>query len=137
MPNSALRGLVRVVTELVILLPGSMLVGALIGTLQHYVAFGVRGAGFGIEALRFAGFEGGTVGWMFGVPTGLLVYYAALRRRVDVRLVMQVLAGSLVIGCVLGLLFGIPSAVLTPLFTIGLALMLNQNREQKDSESVR
>jgi hypothetical protein len=72
----------RALRESAIVVAGSMLAGFLIGTLQHYVSFGVWGDGFGLEPFWFACCEGGALGAMLGVPTGLLAYYVILKRLV-------------------------------------------------------
>ena len=44
--------------EVTVVVAGSIAAGILIGVLQHYVAFGVWGDGFGLEAIELALFEG-------------------------------------------------------------------------------
>lgn len=51
---------VQLALELMVVLPSSILTGYSIGTIQHYVAFGVWGYGFGSEAFQLATFEGGS-----------------------------------------------------------------------------
>lgn len=114
-----------------------MLVGFSIGTLQHYVAFGVWGDdGFGNDALRFAALEGGTIGYLFGIPTGVLTYYAVLKRQTDWRLVAFTVGGSLVGGCLLGALLYWPSAVLTPFLTFAVAAWFQNHRHNIRSAAV-
>lgn len=117
----------RLASELIVLIPSSMLVGYSIGTIQHYVAFGVWGYGFGNEALQLASFEGGFVGALAAVPTSLVTYYAVLARRVDSKLGAYIVLGSLVGGCAFGALFFWPSAGLTPVLTIALAAWLRND----------
>jgi hypothetical protein len=81
--------------ELVLLLLGSAAVGYVIGVVQHYVVFGVHGYGFGSGPFELALTEGGFVGVMFGLPTGLFAYYVILRRRVTPRQVAIIVLGSL------------------------------------------
>lgn len=123
----SLRGgshaVLRALTELLILLVGSLAVGWIIGTVQHFVAFGVWGDGFGVEAFEFACFEGGFVGIMFAVPTGIIVWYLVLHRTATGREVATVVLGSLLGGCLLGICFFWVSALLTPVLTIVLALL--------------
>jgi hypothetical protein len=108
--------------ELIAVLAGSMLAGVVIGTLQHYVSFGIWGYGFGKEALWLAGFEGGGVGGALGVPTGLLVYYVILKRQVTSRQIATIVLGSLVGGCIAGAVIFWSSVFVTPILTILLSL---------------
>lgn len=128
---STLRAASRLFTEFVILLPGSILVGFAIGVVQHYVAFGVRGYGFGNDAFRLASFEGGILGAMLGIPTGLITYYGILKRRVDVDVIICTVGGALVGGAILGLIFFWPSALMTPILTFTLAFMMDQRKQQR------
>ena len=128
MQKSMSRGALRILLELAILIPCSMLIGFSIGTMQHYLAFGVREDGFGREAFQLATLEGGTLGSLFGIPTGLLTYYAVLRRHADARLITYIFASSLLGGCILGLLFYWYSAGLTPFLTMGAAAFLRQKQ---------
>ncbi|HLJ41590.1 MAG TPA: hypothetical protein VKT50_08890 [Candidatus Acidoferrales bacterium] len=112
--------------ELLTVLFGSMLAGFLIGTLQHYVAFGLWGDGFGIEPFEFALFEGGIVGAAFAVPTGLIAYYAVLKRRVTIQQIAIILVGSLVGGCGAGTAISWLSAFITPFLAVGMAVAVKQ-----------
>jgi hypothetical protein len=103
---------------------GSMLAGFLVGTLQHYVSFGVWGDGFGLQPFWFACFEGGVLGAMFGVPTGLLAYYVVLRRVVTDKQIGIIVLGSLLGGSLAGLVVFWLSAFITPILTLLLALMV-------------
>jgi hypothetical protein len=116
----------RFLAELLIVLFGSMLAGFLTGTLQHYVAFGLWGDGFGIEPFEFALFEGGIVGAAFAVPTDLIAYYAVLKRRVTIQKIAMILVGSLVGGCGAGAAISWPSAFITPLLAVGMAVAVKQ-----------
>src|SRR5437762_2234511 len=91
--------------EFVKLLMGSSAAGFSIAVLQHYVTFGVRGAGFGHDAILLACFEGGILGVIFGIPTGLFAYYVTLQRSVTVRQIVIITLGSLIVGCVGGIIF--------------------------------
>ncbi len=133
MARRIFRAGLRVIVELIILVAGSMLVGFAIGTVQHYIAFGVRGDGFSNEAFQFATLEGGTLGLVFGIPTGLIVFYAILRRHVDSRIVAYTVGGSLVGGCCLGLVFYWPSAALTPVLTMAIAAWLKHRNAPSGS----
>jgi hypothetical protein len=105
----------RFLIELLILLVGSITAGFLIGTIQHFVAFGVWGYGFAKDSLKLARLEGGLLGGIFGIPTGLIAYYAVLKRRATPKLVAAILGGSLVGGCALGIGTFWLSAFLTPI----------------------
>lgn len=107
--------------ELAAVLAVSVLAGAAIGILQHYVSFGVWGYGFGKGAFWLARLEGGGTGAAFGVPTGLLAYYGILKRRVTSRQVAIIVLGSLAGGCAIGAAIYWPSAFVTPVLTILLS----------------
>jgi hypothetical protein len=111
----------RLLLEFVTVLLGSALAGFLIGTLQHYVSFGVWGDGFGREAFWLACFEGGGLGGTLGVPTGLLAYYVVLRRRVTNQQIAIIVLGSLIGGCLAGVTIFWPSAFVTPILTLMIA----------------
>lgn len=121
----------RLVKELLVLIPGSALAGVVIATIQHYVVFAAMGGGFGHGALSLALFEGGILGGLFGIPTGLIVYYLALRRRITSKRVSVVVVGSLVFGClvavagahIMGDAFVPVSALITPLLTVAIAVV--------------
>ena len=108
--------------EVTVVVAGSIAAGILIGVLQHYVAFGVWGDGFGREAIELALFEGGIAGGMAGIPTGLVTYYWCLGGRVSIGQVVVIVGGSLLGGCCSGMVFGWPSAFFTPLLTILVAI---------------
>ena len=107
--------------EFVKLLVGSSAAGFSIAVLQHYVTFGVRGYGFGHDAILLACFEGGILGVIFGIPTGLFAYYVPLQSNVTVKQVVVIMLGSLLVGCVGGIIFDWFFAFATPLLTICIA----------------
>lgn len=111
----------RLLLEFVTVLLGSALAGFLIGTLQHYVSFGIWGYGFGGEPFWLACFEGGGLGGMLGVPTGLLAYYVVLRRRVTTQQIAIIVLGSLVGGFLAGIAIFWPSAFVTPILALLIA----------------
>ena len=113
--------------EVVILFVGSGIAGFSIGVPQHYVAFGLHSYGFGRDAFSLALLEGGIVGVMLGIPTGLIAYYLILRRHVTFKQVSLIFLGSFLAGCGAGALGGPWSALLTPVLTIGLARYANEN----------
>jgi hypothetical protein len=117
---------VRLLVEFLVVLLGSVAAGVGIGTVQHFVAFGVWGYGFGKGPLQLAAFEGGIVGATLGIPTGLIVYYADLRRHLTLRRAAIVLGGSLVGGCALGAAMFWVSAFITPVLTIGISSWARQ-----------
>jgi hypothetical protein len=116
------RKALRVSREFIAVFAGSVLAGLLIGTLQHYLSFGIWGYGFGKEAFRLARSEGGGLGGALGAPTGVLVYYVILRRKVTNRQIAIIVLGSLVGGCMAGAAIFWPSAFVTPILTILLSL---------------
>jgi hypothetical protein len=103
---------------------GSIFAGFTIGALQHYVSFGIWGYGFSRDTYRLALFEGGFTGAVAGIPTGLLIYYSVLKRKLFFRELAIIVVGSLAGGCVLGAAFFWPSALLTPVWTIYLAKLV-------------
>jgi hypothetical protein len=107
--------------ELVVLLFGSTLAGYFIAVWQHYFTFGVRGFGFGYNAILAACTEGGIFGIIFGIPTGLIAYYLALEGRVSQSEAVVITLGSLIVGCIGGLIFDVRFVLITPLVTIGIA----------------
>jgi hypothetical protein len=108
-------------TEFVKLLMGSSAAGFSIAVLQHYATFGVRGYGFGHDAILLACFEGGILGVMFGIPTGLFAYYVILQSRVTVKQIAIITIVSLIVGCGGGIIFDWFFAFATPLLTIYIA----------------
>jgi tetrahydromethanopterin S-methyltransferase subunit D len=109
------------VLELVTVLSGSALAGFLIGTLQHYVSFGIWGDGLGRELFWFACFEGGLLGGALGVPTGLLAYYVVMKRHVTNQQIAIIVLGSLIGGCLAGVIIFWASAFVTPILTLMIA----------------
>jgi len=113
-----------------------MLAGFLIGTLQHYVSFGFWGDGFGLQQFWFACFEGGALGAMLGVPTGLLTYYVILKRLVTNQQIGIIVLGSLVGGSFAGLVIFWLSAFITPILTLLLALVVRLTLRPVGSSTV-
>jgi hypothetical protein len=111
----------RFLLEFVTVIVGSALAGFLIGILQHYVSFGIWGYGFGREPLWLACFEGGGLGGMLGVPTGLLAYYVVLQRRVTNQQIVIIVLGSLIGGCLAGVAIFWSSVFVTPILTLMIA----------------
>jgi len=103
--------------EFLFLIVGSMIVGATIGLVQHFIAFRV----FSRDGLWLATFEGGIVGAAAGLPTGIVVYYGILKRKLDYRSAAYISSASLVGGCILAAMFLAASALLTPFLTVGIA----------------
>lgn len=98
------------------------------GTIQHYLAFGTHGYGFGLDSLQLALLEGGTLGAMVGVPVGLIIYYPVLRRSVDSSRVLKICGAVLVGGSVAGILLGRLSVFVTPLLAFGTAWQIKHKR---------
>lgn len=114
----------RPLLEFLLTLFGSTFAGVFIGTLQHYVSFGIWGYGFGKEPFQLACFEGGVLGGVFGVPVGMIVYYVVLKRTVTYQRVAVIVLGSLVGGTLAGVVIFWLSAFVTPILTILLSLMV-------------
>jgi hypothetical protein len=112
----------RAFIQLAALLPGSALAGFLIGTLQHYLGFGIWGFGFGRDVFWFALFEGGVIGTVLAIPTGLVVFYAVLKARVTLKQVVVIFVASLVGGCAFGIMFSWISVLATPVLTVCVAV---------------
>lgn len=108
----------RAIVEIAAVVIGSAAAGYVIGTAQHFVVFGVWDGGFGREQLRFACLEGGVLGAVFGVPTGLIVYYGILKRRLALAMALEIVVVSLIVGCTAGLAFYWLSCFFTPMVTI-------------------
>jgi hypothetical protein len=111
--------------EFVVLFAGSGIAGFCVGVPQHYVAFGLHGYGLGRDAFFLACVEGGIVGVMLGIPTGLIAYYFVLRRDATFKRALLIFAGSLIGGCGVGALGGPWSALLTPFLTVAIARGVN------------
>jgi hypothetical protein len=115
------RSLGRIIIEFLLVVAGSLAAGWLIGTAQHYIAWGLWHPDLGRHdfswgAVEFAAFEGGTAGLMAAIPTGL-VAWLILCRHATVSEVGRIVLMSLVGGCALAVAFGFGSALLTPLLT--------------------
>jgi hypothetical protein len=119
--------------EFVQLLAGSSAAGFSIAVSQHYATFGVRGYGFGRDAIELACFEGGILGIFFGIPTGLIAYYVILQSRVTVKQIVVITVGSLIVGCLGGLIFDWFFALATPVLTIYLAWLVKAHQLYRES----
>jgi len=119
--------------EFVQLLAGSSAAGFSIAVLQHYATFGVRGYGFGYDAIELACFEGGILGVFFGIPTGLIAYYVILQSRVTVKQIVVITVGSLIVGCLGGIIFNWFFAFATPVLTIYIAWAVKAHELYKQS----
>lgn len=120
-----LRSLGRIVAECLFVVTGSLAAGWLIGTAQDYIASGLWHSDpgrhdFSWGAAQFAAMEGGTAGLMAAIPAGL-VAWLVLRRHAAISEVCQVVLTSLVGGCALAVVFGLGSALMTPLLTVAVA----------------
>jgi hypothetical protein len=119
--------------EFVQLLVGSSAAGFSIAVLQRYVTFGVRGYGFGHDAIALARDEGGILGVIFGIPTGLIAYYVILHSRVTFKQIALISLGSLIVGCSGGIIFDWPFAFATPLLTIYIAWWVKMHQLSKET----
>jgi hypothetical protein len=122
---SRLRSLGRIVAEFLLVVAGSLAAGRLIGTAQHYIAWGLWYPDLGRHdfswgAMEFAAFEGGYTGLMAAIPTGL-VAWLILRRHAAVSEVCRIVLMNLVGGCALAVVFGFGSALMTPFLTASVA----------------
>jgi hypothetical protein len=113
-PSQLADGYHRFAIELPLLVLGSMVAGWVIGAAQHFFAFRIWGCGLkvigdcSLSASEFllSFWEGGIVGAVIAIPTGLIAWYAILRRRAVVAQVRAVVMSSLLGGCLLGAAFG-------------------------------
>jgi hypothetical protein len=116
-------GIRKSIVDFLIVLLGSILAGFAIGTIQHYVAFGVWEKGLELENFELALFEGGILGAIFGVPTGLVTFYFVLRKAVNFKRAAFIVLGSLLCGAGSAVIIFWLSAFVTPFATLGLALI--------------
>jgi hypothetical protein len=107
----------------------SLLIGFLVGSLQHTLGFipEIRQSSVA-EVVRFSMVEGGLFGAFAGVITGWFCYYAVFQRRATGRDWVTVGALVAVVAVVVGLLVGLfnpdallVSAMLMPGITVGIA----------------
>ena len=132
-PAHARRTVGERLIEFVQLIAGSSAAGFSIAVMQHYATFGVRGYGFGRDAIELACFEGGILGVFFGIPTGLIAYYVILQSNVTVRQVAVIIFGSLIVGCVGGIIFNWFFAFATPVLTVYIAWGVKARQLYKES----
>lgn len=119
----------RGATEAVLVSLGSIAVGWLIGMVQHFVALRIPSCGFSLAGdCRFgdaefylAFWEGGLVGAAFALPTGLIAWYAVLRRHPTARQVQMIVLWTLIAGCAIGAFMSMLSAFVTPFLTLAIA----------------
>jgi hypothetical protein len=117
----AIRALREQLIEFVKLGMGFSVAGFSIAALQSYVAFSVRGNGFGFEAIGSACFLAGKFGVILGILTGMVAYYVILQRHVTAKQVAMITVGSLIVGCLGGIIFDWYFVFATPLLSIFIA----------------
>jgi hypothetical protein len=71
------------------------------------------------------------------VPTGLIAYYAILKRYVTAKQVGVVLLESLVAGCALGIALFWVSAFFTPILTVTIAYWVSRHMSSAGSVGTR
>ena len=124
----------RIAAEFALLSLGFIVVGWLIGAAQYFFASRIPSCGFKIsDGCRFgqdefllAFFEGGLVGAIFAIPTGLVVWYGILRRKATMPHVATIVLGSLIGGCLLGAATSLLSAFVTPFLTMLIAEIVSR-----------
>ena len=79
------------------------------------------GCGLSDAECLLAFFEGGLIGAIVAVLTGLVAWYTILQRKARVAQVRTVVLGSIVGGSVLGAAMGLLSVFATPVLTLVLA----------------
>jgi hypothetical protein len=112
-----------------LLVLGSILVGWVVGTLQHFFAFRVWACGVSLSGdcapcdaeFLLALTEGGLIGAALGIPIGLIAWYGILARKATVAQVRIVVLGSMLGACVLGAAASVFSVMLTPPLTLVIA----------------
>jgi len=92
--------------------------GFSIAALQSYAALSFRGNGFGFETIGSACFLAGKFGVILGVLTGMGAYYVILQRQVTVKQAAMITFGSLIVGCLGGIIFDWYFVFATPLLGI-------------------
>lgn len=118
--------------EILLVAGASILAGWVIGTVQHFVGFGISDHHmFSRDGFSFAAFEGGVVGGIFGLPTGLIVYYAVLRAAVRPLDVIFTFSAALAGGCLAACLSAVGSVVVTPAVTVLAAMWLSSRRKYR------
>lgn len=72
--------------------------------------------------------EGGLTGILAAIPTGAVIYYWILKRFVTPKEVAIILLGSLVGGFVIAIANPVISAILAPIWTIGVSVWVKRRR---------
>lgn len=116
----------KFVLEFLVLAIGSIAAGFFIAVIVHYVSFGIRGDGFGAEALGLALVEGGTSGSILAIPTGVIIYYGILKRRVGPKQIAIIVLGSVAGGILFATGSPLASIFVIPLWTIAIAVWLKR-----------
>jgi hypothetical protein len=98
---------------------GSSAVGFFIAVLQTCVTFGVRGVG--LDTVRWACLLMAIFGGMLGILTGLVVYYVILQSHVTVKQLLIITVGSLIVGCLGGIIFDWYFIFATPFLSMYIA----------------
>lgn len=119
---------IKLFLEFMTMALGSILAGFSIAAILHYVSFGVWGYGLGKEAIEMALLEGGLTGILAAIPTGAVIYYWILKRFVTPKEVAIILLGSLVGGFVIAIANPVISAILAPIWTIGVSVWVKRRR---------
>ena len=108
---------------------GFFVVGWVTGTAQYFFAARIRTCGLSLSdgcslsdsecLLAFS--EGGLIGAIVAVPTGLVAWFAILQTKATDAQVRTVVLGSVIGGSVLGAAMGLLSVFATPVLTLALA----------------
>jgi len=77
------------------------------------------------------------VGAMFGIPTGLIAYYAILKGHATPKEVAIIVSASFVSGCALGIALFWPSFLATPILTMVIAAWVRRRASASHRLSFR
>lgn len=119
--ENTIRSLREGLIECFKLSAGFSAAGFSIAVLQIYVALGVWGNGFGFDSIISACVKAAIFGVTLGNLSGMVVYYIVLSRHVAVKQPVIITVGSLILGCLGGLIFDWYIVFATPLLSMFMA----------------
>jgi len=131
--ENAIRNLRQELIEFFKLSVGFSAVGFSITILQIYFALAVRGNGFGFDAIFSACAKAAIFGVILGNLSGMVVYYFVLCKHVSVKQMVTITAGSLILGCLGGLIFNWYFIFATPLLSTYIAWSLKDQALDREA----